>query len=190
MNEINKLINIWIHFRFQVIEFENLYPKDSEIENLRMKTVPDFFWNINELYWNTFLITIARLLDKHEQGQNQNLTLYSLPAILEIKEISEHTMIKERIDNLSEKFKTVRLYRKKFLAHFDKDYTIGKKSFNSITNIEEVHYFLKEMLSLIDDTQGLLSLEKFSGLVMYPARYSGAKELIRILQKDLINRKL
>jgi len=190
MNEINKLINIWIKFKFQVFEFEILYPEDSDIETLRSNTVPDFFWNINELYWNTFLITIARLLDKHEKGQNKNLTLYSLPAILEGKEIPDHTLIKGRIDNLNEKFKTVILYRKKYLAHFDREYTIGKKSFNAVTNLEEVHYFLNEMLSLIDDTQGLLSIEKFSGVVMCPAKYLGARELVRILQKDLINRKL
>lgn len=184
MTEIQKLEKIWINFKFQVVEFECLFPDDRDVEALREKTLPEFFWLVNELFWDTFLITIAKLLDKEEQGQNLNLTLYTLATTLEKKGIKEYIQIKEKIDGLNERYKSVIIYRRKYLAHFDKDYTMGIRRLNSITHIDDVNKFLMETLSLINETKKLLSLEPFSGFFMYPAKYRGSKELLRILVRD------
>jgi AbiU2 len=177
MTEIDSLIQIWIKLKFQVMEFETFFPADDDIEKLRGDTIPDFFTNINELYWHYFLITIARLLDKSKH----NLTLFILPQILERNGFDNKPLLK-KISNLNHKFKDITFYRNKYLAHLDINYTTGIENFNTSTHIDDVNYFLEEMLSLIRETQELLSLEKFSGIVLYPGLYRGSCELIKILK--------
>ena len=182
MVQIEKLFNLYLHFKFDVVEFEILFPDDKDIENLRNDTIPDFFNKINELYWQNFLITIARLLDNHKQGQNINLTLYSLPEILKENGYKDWNKIEDRVNELRHKHRDITIYRRKHLAHFDNDYSTGEKDFNTSTHIDEVKSFLDDMLILIQDTQEALSIQKSSGILMYPGRYKGSRELLRILE--------
>jgi len=64
------------------MEFETLFSDDNNIKDLRNELLPDFFMDLNDLYWENFLMTIARLLDSYKQGQNYNFTLFTLVQIL------------------------------------------------------------------------------------------------------------
>ncbi len=181
---IKNLFNIWFDFKCKVLEFDVLYQDSIEVDKLRGETIPDFFNNLNELYWNYFLITIARFLDNNIQGKNTNLTLFTLSEILKENGKGEWREIKTRVDELKLKFKDITDYRRKHLAHFDLDYSIGEKEFNSSIHIDEVTYFLNETLSLINRTLIVLGFEEESGVVINSARYYGSRELLRILKKE------
>ena len=184
MNRIERLFEVWLDFKFQLMEFEILFPENKDIIELREETIPDFFDDINYLYWYYFFMTVSRLLDNNVQGKNLNLTLYTLPALLEEKGNVNCNTIKDRVDKLKIKFDNVRLYRKKHLAHFDLDYTIGNSEFNSTTNIDDIKYFLNEMLELITNTQKELSLPVSNPTIIYRGKYKGANELLRILRDE------
>lgn len=185
---IKKLINIWINLKFKVEEFEILYPEDEQTYTLINSLIPDFFANINDLYWESFLMTIARLLDSPNVGSKTNLTLFTLSEILKEDEKNEWKNIENKIEALKERNKDIITYRKKYLAHFDIDYSIGKKVFDTSTHIVNVRYFLNEMHTIINETLNALGLEKENGFMMYPAQYKGSRELLNILRNEQNNK--
>lgn len=179
---IKKLFNNWLFLKFSVAEFEILFSDDIEISELRKDTVPDLFMDIKNLYFENFLITIARFLDNSNQGRNNNLTLFTLPQILRENNKDEWTDLNESINNLKDNYSDIIFYRRKHLAHYDIEYTLGAKEFNTSTHIDEVHSFLEKSLSLINETLKIPDIEQYSGLIMYTGRYQGARELIRLLK--------
>lgn len=183
-NRIKALFNYWVHLRTKVMEFEVLFNDDKDAVELRNELLPDFFQEINELYWENFLISISRLLDAHNQGQNTNLTLFTLSQILKEKNIDSWHSLNEKVVALKEKYKDITFYRKKHLAHFDLEYTTGNKEFNSSTHINEVVDFLASMHEFINYTLEAIGEPIKSNLVMYPGRYLGARALMRILENE------
>lgn len=181
---IKKLYDHWFDFRFRVWEFEKLYSEDPYNIELREKTAPDFFRDINQLYWDNFLITIARLLDLHIQGQNTNLTLFTLVQILKENDIDDYKTIDCKVSVLKKKHKDILNFRRKHLAHLDSDYSTGLKEFNTSTHIDEVIAFLDTMVDLINETLGYLGEDEQAKNMIYPGRYYGSQALINILEKD------
>ncbi|WP_338358778.1 hypothetical protein [Yeosuana marina] len=178
---IKKLFNIWLHTAWKLIEFEKTFPENEEIEMTREELLPDFFDNLNELYWNYFFVTIAKLLDPHNQGQNKNLSLFTLPELLKSEKKIEWKIVSKKVQNIKEKYKSIIVYRSKKLAHFDFDYNTGKKEFNTSTHINEINDFFTEMLEVINLTLKILEIPEYSPGIMRPADYKGADELNKIL---------
>lgn len=181
---IKKILDNWVHFKTKVMEFEVLFSDDESIKDLRNDLLPDFFMELNDLYWENFLITIARLLDDHKQGQNINLTLFTLVEILKEQDKEEWKEVENELNILKKKYKDIIYYRRKHLAHYDLNYTIGAKDFDTSTHIDEVHVFLNSMLEILNKTLNAIGEQQNSGLVIYPGRYLGAKELLQILKKE------
>jgi hypothetical protein len=179
---IDKLFNIWFHGKHKLIEFEEIFPDNKYLEDLREEMLPDFFDNLNEFYWEYFFLTIAKLLDSHKQGQNINLTLFTLSEILKTNEKNEWERIFERTNELKTKYRDIIKYRRKSLAHFDFDYSIGKKEFGTSTKIEEITYFFDEMLELINETYKLMELQDRNPVIIKRGDYKGGKEMNRILE--------
>lgn len=181
---IKKIFDNWVHFKTNLMEFETLFSDDKNIKDLRNNMLPDFFMDLNDFYWENFHITIARLLDNHKQGQNLNLTLYTLVEILKEKDKEESEELEIKLNNLKKDYKNIINYRRKHLAHYDLDYTTGTKDFGTSTHIDEVHEFLESMLEIINYTLKAIGEPPKSGLVMYPGRYRGAREFLRILENE------
>jgi hypothetical protein len=134
------------------------------------------------MYWERFLIAIAKLLDPARQGNFNNLTLFTLPEILKEQNNSSCSELLEDVQKVKTDFKNVITYRKKNLAHFDSDFTTGSKSFDSSTHLDDVHLFLDEMINIINKTLIFLGHEPKSKLVIYPGRFKGARALNQILE--------
>jgi len=181
---IKQLHNNWVDYKYMVFEFDILFADDENSTKLRRNILPDFFSVLNNLYWDHFLIRIARLLDPHSQGKNVNLTLFTLPEILKENGKMEWKEINDQVTSLKNKFNNIAYYRKKHLAHYDVDYTTGTKEFNTTTHIDEVKSFLDDMIIIINQTLKLLGHDEEGSLVMYPALHQGAMELMRILTKE------
>ncbi len=181
---IKKLFDNWVHFKTNVMEFEVLFSDDENVKSLRNELLPDFFMDLNDFYWDNFMITISRLLDKYKQGKNLNLTLFTLVEILKEKKINSWNSIEEKILLLKEKYRDILNYRSKYLAHYDLDYSTGAKKFSASTHINKIHEFLKSMHEIINDTKEALGEPKNNYFVTYPAKYRGAKEFLLILENE------
>lgn len=177
------ILDNWVHFKTRVMEFETLFSDQEDIRDLRNNLLPDFFEELNGFYWENFLITIARLLDDHKQGQNQNLTLFTLLEILK-EENKDYTEIELYLNGLKAKYKDIIIYRRKYLAHYDLDYSVGEKEFNTSTHIDQVQEFINSMILLINMTLQSLGQLKVSESVIYPGKYLGAQAFIRILKNE------
>ena len=188
MEEIDKriktLFDHWVNLKTQTMEFNILFNENKEDIKRNELLLLDFFLDLNDLYWGRFLISIARLLDPHKQGKFTNLTLFTLPEILKEKNIIAWEDLHKDVQKLEKKFEEVITYRRKNLAHFDSDFTTGRKSFNTSTHIDDVQSFLNEMINLINKTLTLLGLPTKSETVIYPGRFKGARVLTNILDKS------
>jgi hypothetical protein len=180
---VDKLFDGWFHGKHKLIEFEATFPDNKNSEELKEELLPDFCYNLIEFYWNYFFITIAKLLDPHTQGQNKNLSLFTLSELLKKNDKAEWKTVLERTNELKIKFLPVIKYRRKNLAHFDFDYTIGNTDFGTSTHIDEVNYFFDEMLELINLTYKPLGFDLRIPAIMKRARFKGGTEFNRILSE-------
>lgn len=178
---IKKLYNIWFDAKSKLNEFEITFPKDKYIEEIREEFLPDFFDNVNELYWYYFLISISKLLEPHKQWKKTNLTLFSLPEILKENEIPQWKAINDEVEQLKITNQPIIDYRNKYLAHFDFDFSTGKRKLDATTSIEEVKEFFDQMYQLINQTLTLLSLPIKSDVIINHGKFKGANKLNQIL---------
>ena len=180
---IDKLFDGWFHGKHKLIEFEATFPENKNSEELKEELLPDFCDNLIEFYWNYFFITIAKLLDPHTQGQNKNLSLFTLSELLKKNDKVEWENVLKKTNELKKKFLPVIKYRRKNLAHFDFDYTIGNTDFGTSTHIDEVNYFFDEVLELINLTYKPLGFDVRIPAIMRRARFKGGTEFNRILSE-------
>lgn len=180
---IKKLFDNWVHFKTNVMEFEVLFSDDENVKSLRKELLPDFFMDLNDFYWDNFMITIYRLLDKYKQGKNLNLTLFTLVEILKKKNNSWNS-IEEKNLLLKKKYRDILNYRSKYFAHYDLYYSTGAKKFSTSTHINKIHEFLKSMHEIINNTIEALGEPKNNYVVTHPAIYRGAKKFLLILKNE------
>ncbi len=180
---IKKLIDLWVHFKFELHEFNFLFPEDEKTEELRNSLLPDFFNDINKLYWDHFLISIARLLDPYEQRKKINLSLFALAAVLKENSLDSKP-VEIEIQKLRTEYQDIVNYRMKHLAHLNENHSVGKIEFGTSTHIDEVVTFLDKMLEIINQTLKALNLPQEAGIVMYPAHHKGSRELLNILKSE------
>ncbi len=180
---IDKLFDVWFQGKHKLIEFEATFPDNEESEELKEELLPDFCDTLIEFYWNYFFLTIARLLDPHTQGQHKNLTLFTLSDLLKKNGKSEWKDVLKKTEELKTKFLPVIKYRRKKLAHFDFDHTIGNADFGTSTHIDEINHFFDTILELINMTYKPLGFDIRVPAIIRRARFRGGTEFNRILSE-------
>nr|WP_321222927.1 hypothetical protein [uncultured Psychroserpens sp.] len=180
---IDKLFDAWFHSKHKLIEFDASFPDDKESEELKEELLPDFCDTLIEFYWNHFFITIAKLLDPYTQGQNKNLSLFTLSDLLKKSDKIEWENVLKKTEELKTKFLPVIKYRRKNLAHFDFDYTIGNTEFGTSTHIDEINYFFDKMLELINLTYEPLGFDIRVPAIIGRVGFKGGNEFNRILSE-------
>jgi hypothetical protein len=179
---IDSLFNEWFHSKSLIIEFDKLFSKENLLIEIRRKFLEDFYFTIGELFWNYFLINMAKLLDPSSQRNFKNLSLFILVEILKNKnQITKSEELEQRLIILKEKNKNIINYRRKNLAHLDLNFSIGLEEFNSSTSIEELYSFYEEVLDIINYTLKELSLPIKSDIIINHGKHKGANELNKIL---------
>lgn len=182
-DRIKTLFNIWVRISTQKMEFDKLFNSGEEDIKRKKALLNDFFLDLSDMYWERFLISIAKLLDPAHQGKFDNLSLFTLSVILEEQNNSGRIEVFEETQILKEKFESTINYRRKNLAHYDVEYTTGSKDFKSSTRIEEIESFLDKMVELINKTLISLGHAPKSTIVMYHGGFKGASALNDILQR-------
>ena len=72
-------INICFHW---INEFNTLFPKEPLMYELQNDVAPSFFNQLNNLYFDYFILRISKLLDPAKTGSFDNLSLYQLVTSL------------------------------------------------------------------------------------------------------------
>lgn len=183
-SRIEKIFNHWLHFQHKVWEFEWLFNEEKSNVELRNELLPDFFYDLNQIYWESMLMSVSRLLDNYKQGQNINLSLFTLVEILKENEKSEWREVEAKLKELKAKHKSIVKYRQKYLAHNDLEYAIGNKQLGTSTHIADVHVFLSRMHDVLNDTLRALGYPEKSKGIITRGRYRGALELMNILRSE------
>jgi hypothetical protein len=98
-------------------EFVELFGISKERVDLLNKVAPNFFHHIQGLMWDNILLSIARITDKPSLAKNTNITVCSLPNLVEDGRLKIE--LTSNIDKLINLVEFCRSYRNKKIAHLD-----------------------------------------------------------------------
>ena len=101
-------------------QYTQLFGDSEETVHLLNQTAGLFFMVVQDGLWDSVLIGISRLTDPAQTGGNKNLSIRSLPYVI------EDALLKSRVSELCEhaltKAKHARDHRNKRIAHQDQQY--------------------------------------------------------------------
>lgn len=170
---------LWLHTKW--LEYRELFAGTVARVKLLNDTSPGFFSILQHVLWRDVLLHIARLTDPPTQAGRENLTLLSLPPLLECP---FHREVEAMLKATTEKSAFARRFRNKHLAHQDKDHALDRvkpltagsrkdveealESFASVLNAVNSHYREATMLyrepSSLSDANLLLYWLNFAQL--------------------------
>ena len=164
-------------------EFDTLFP-DNELQmEIYNEIAPNFFIQLNKMYFDKFILSISRLLDPAKQSNNENLSIFQLLKIAEESNYSEIERLKIKIDEIKIEAQDIRKLRSKFLAHRDVSHSeliVGTIEFEMIKEL------FSKMANCINEIESHLGLPK---TFFYWLRDQyGAIALLRNLKDSLIYR--
>jgi len=182
----NSLYNeiIWLHYKWS--EFEELYGiKESRIK-LMNQTAPFFFFIIQKILWENILLGIARITDPKKSRGKKNITIQTLPELIDDEKLKEK--IELSIQIILEKTKFCRDWRNRWISHHDYDLSIN----NSAKPLEKANRLLvKESLEEITELISIILYHYFQSTLMLKVIRSsnGSLALLQVLNDGLIERK-
>lgn len=149
--EIVELKNDLIWTRYYVDQYKKLFLQNEKRLDLLNNTAPSFFINIERMFWNDMIISVARLMDPYEQGKNKNLSLEILIKIAKENNWSFESQISNLIEKAREKSKSVISHRMKQVAHRDLPTAMREITVNQvrINEIEEALSFAEQALNVV-----------------------------------------
>jgi hypothetical protein len=112
---------LWLHTKW--LDFRQLYAGSAKRIELLNETAPDLFFMLQQVLWRDVLLHIARLTDPATTGKRENLSLLSLPPLLEC---SLNVEVSPLLARTLQKAAFARAYRNKNLAHQDMDHALGR----------------------------------------------------------------
>ncbi len=161
-------------------QYRQLFGTDDETIRLLNRTAGLFFKIVQDELWDSVLLGISRMTDPPAKGKNKNLTVLSLPPLI------ENDALKIEVEKLCEaalaQAKFAREHRNKRIAHQDHDYLTDRSS-NPINGVSRA--LVEDMLDSLRNILNRLDLHFRDSTVMYQSFVdeSGARVLVNKLRK-------
>jgi hypothetical protein len=141
---------LWLHIKW--LEYRELYAGSSERIRLLNDSAPNFFGMLQSILWHDVLLHIARLTDPPRQPGGENLTLLSLPEVLDDTDLQAE--VETKLDCAVAAANFARQYRNKHLAHRDLDHALERAeplTQGSRQQVEEVLGLFVEALNTVNN---------------------------------------
>lgn len=161
-------------------QYRQLFGKDDETIRLLNRTAGLFFKIVQDELWDSVLLGISRMTDPPATGKNKNLTVLSLPPLI------ENDALKNEVEKLCEAARTqakfAREHRNKRIAHQDHDYLTDRSS-NPLSGVSRA--LVEDMLDSLRNVLNRLDLHFRDSTVMYQnfVDESGALVLVNKLRR-------
>jgi hypothetical protein len=178
--EINNCFH-WIN------EFNILFPEGELQYELYNKIAPNFFSNLSKLFFDIFILTISKMLDKPSFGGFENLSLLQIPIIAKGFFPEKEEIFSKEIEILKKEAKTIILSRNKIIAHRDLNLTLNKTNIG-ITTFEEIKSIILKMAKLINSVLHLLEENEYSFIWLTDS--NGSTSLLKSLKESYYYRLL
>lgn len=161
-------------------QYRQLFGTDDETIRLLNRTAGLFFKIVQDNLWDSVLLGISRMTDPPAMGKNKNITVLSLPPLI------ENDVLRSEVEKLCEaaltQGKFAREHRNKRIAHQDHDYLTDKSS-NPLNGVSRA--LVEDMLDSLRNVLNRLDLHFRDSTVMYQdfVDESGARVLVNKLRR-------
>jgi hypothetical protein len=167
-------------------EFDTLFPENELQMEVYDEIAPNFFLELNKMYFDKFILSISRLLDPAEISSNSNLSIFQLITIANETYYSKTNELKITIEEIKTESQDIMKLRNKFIAHRDLSHTINLDLKVGPIEFEKIKEIFLKMSKCINEIEKHLELSQTS---FYWVRdQNGAMALVKNLQKILIYR--
>lgn len=167
-------------------EFNIIYT-DNQLQNdLLDEVAPNFFWELNKMYFDKFFLSISRMLDPSKQGNFENLSLNQLIEIAKQTNYSNIIELQNSIQQIKTDSSDILTLRSKFIAHRDLDHSVNQDLITNPIEFEKLKDILWCMASCINKIQIHLGIEPTS--FMWFRDLFGASALLKCLRHAMIYR--
>lgn len=161
-------------------QYRQLFGTDGETVRLLNRTAGLFFKIVQDELWDSVLLGISRMTDPPATRGNKNLTIMSLPPLI------ENDGLRSDLEKLCEaaltQAKFAREHRNKRIAHQDHDYLTDRSS-NPLSGVSRS--LVEDMLDSLRNVLNRLDLHFRDSTVMYQhlVDESGARVLVSKLRR-------
>jgi len=171
-----KLIELHIVWK----QYQQLFGSDQETVELLNRTAALFFKIIQDEMWDSVLLGISRMTDPPETRGKKNLTIHSLPALIE--DPSLKLELETLCEAALEQAAFAREHRNKRIAHQDHGYATNRSAY-ALSGISRER--VKSMLAAIGKVMNRLNLHFKDSTTLYEEFLddSGARVLVSKLRK-------
>lgn len=161
-------------------QYRQLFGTDDETVRLLNRTAGLFFKVVQDELWDSVLLGVSRMTDPPDTGRNKNLTVLSLPPLI------EDDVLRSEVEKLCEtaltQTKFAREHRNKRIAHQDHDYLTDLSS-NPLNGVSRA--LVEDMLESLRNVLNRLELHFRDSTVMYQdfIDESGARMLVTRIRR-------
>lgn len=169
-------------------EFEIIFT-GSDLQNEMLDiTAPNFFWTLQEMYFDRFILAISRLLDPAKQFGFENTSMFRLIEVVKPVDEVLYIQLNLLIEKLKQDSSDIIKLRKKTIAHRDLKHAIHKDLIFDPIEFKKIKEIFYEMKDCLNTTEKSLGLEQTSFLWLRD--FNGATALLNYLKDSLIFREI
>jgi len=182
--EVETLKNDLIWAKYDINEYVIIFGENELQKNMLLEKTGQFFFRLQQMYWDRFSISVSRFTDQHKQKNgNKKLSIYILPELANNAGIDKSN-VEHQINNIMILAKAFRTRRSKYIAHRDFQLALNTKDFESdllyLKNVKEIYNIIGDLLNefylKIEDNQWAWDL----------ITSTGARSLIFLIKEALI----
>jgi hypothetical protein len=156
--EVDELKDDLVWAKHYVNQYKKLFLHNQKRLDLLNETAPNFFRDIQRMFWDEMTISVARLMDPHVQGSNKNLSLKILLKLAKDNQWNFESEIADLVEKARNKAESVINRRMKLIAHRDLPTAMGEVELDSIGIAE-----IEETLSLAGQALNVIYVELTGG---------------------------
>jgi hypothetical protein len=147
---------------------------------------PNFFWTINKLYFDKFMLSISRLLDPSKQSGFENLSMFKLIDIANETEYPKLDELAAKIYDLKVKSADILKLRSKFIAHRDLNHSLKNDLVVGPIEFDSIKETFWTMAKSLNEMEIYLGMENTS--FAWIRDFHGVTALLKHLKDSLIYR--
>jgi hypothetical protein len=167
-------------------EFEVLFSEDKLHIEMLNEIAPNFFLQVNRMYYDKFILSISRLLDPAVQSKNENLSMFQLLDIAKESNYPNLIELENKLLDIKEKANGMLKLRNKIIAHRDLPHSINNDLEVEI-DYEKIKEIFSVMAECINNIETHLELEQTTFFGWMRDLY-GTTALVSHLKNSLIYR--
>ena len=169
-------------------EFDIQFSENELHIEMLDEIAPNFFLQLNRMYFDRFILAISRLLDPAKQSSFENLSMFQLIKIAEESNYEQIEELKQKLESIKFKSHDIIKLRSKYIAHRNLNHSINNDLNVETIEFDKIKEIFVEMSNCLNSIEAHLGLDKTSFIWMRD--FDGTLSLLKHLKNALIYREM